>query len=56
MYSVRNWLVDHTGIGVSDIKRSAAFYEAALKQLGIAVVLRISRNFENNIEAVFREE
>lgn len=46
MSNVHNWLIDHTGVGVSDIKRSAAFYEAALKPLGVAVVMRISRNFE----------
>ncbi|MBF9234280.1 VOC family protein [Microvirga sp. BT350] len=38
-------MIDHTGIGVSDIDRSAKFYEGALKPLGVAVVMRISRNF-----------
>jgi catechol 2,3-dioxygenase-like lactoylglutathione lyase family enzyme len=42
----RNWLIDHTGIGVSDIHRSARFYEAALRPLGMTVTMRISRNFE----------
>jgi catechol 2,3-dioxygenase-like lactoylglutathione lyase family enzyme len=42
----RNWLIDHTGMGVSDIHRSATFYEAALRPLGIRVVLRITRDFE----------
>jgi catechol 2,3-dioxygenase-like lactoylglutathione lyase family enzyme len=46
MNTVRNWLLDHTGIGVSDIKRSAAFYEAALKPLGAAIIMRISPHFE----------
>jgi hypothetical protein len=40
-----NWLIDHTGIGVSDIYRSAKFYEAALKPIGAAVVVRITRDF-----------
>jgi catechol 2,3-dioxygenase-like lactoylglutathione lyase family enzyme len=42
----RNWLIDHTGIGVSDISRSAKFYEAALHPLGIAALVRITRNFK----------
>ena len=39
----RNWLIDHTGIGVSDISRSTRFYEAALKPLGVKIVARIAR-------------
>jgi catechol 2,3-dioxygenase-like lactoylglutathione lyase family enzyme len=46
MATDRNWLIDHTGIGVSDIQRSAGFYEAALAELGIKVVMRITRKFE----------
>jgi catechol 2,3-dioxygenase-like lactoylglutathione lyase family enzyme len=42
----RNWLIDHTGIGVSDIHRSARFYEAALQRLGVRIVMRISRGFK----------
>jgi len=42
----RNWLIDHTGIGVSDIHRSARFYEAALRPLGVTVVKRITRGFK----------
>jgi catechol 2,3-dioxygenase-like lactoylglutathione lyase family enzyme len=42
----RNWLIDHTGIGVSDIHRSARFYEAALRPLDVKIVMRISRTFE----------
>jgi catechol 2,3-dioxygenase-like lactoylglutathione lyase family enzyme len=42
----RNWLIDHTGIGVSEIHRSARFYEAALRPLGMKIVMRISRRFE----------
>jgi catechol 2,3-dioxygenase-like lactoylglutathione lyase family enzyme len=41
----RNWLIDHTGVGVSDIHRSARFYEAALRPLGIKIVMRIRRDF-----------
>jgi catechol 2,3-dioxygenase-like lactoylglutathione lyase family enzyme len=43
----RNWLIDHTGIGVSDIFKSAKFYEAALRPLGIEALVRITRNFES---------
>jgi catechol 2,3-dioxygenase-like lactoylglutathione lyase family enzyme len=46
MTNERNWLIDHTGIGVSDIHRSARFYEAALRPLGMNIVMRISRGFE----------
>ena len=42
----RNWLIDHTGIGVSKIFRSAKFYEAALRPLGIEALVRIARNFK----------
>ena len=28
-------MIDHTGIGVADVGRSAAFYDAALKALGM---------------------
>jgi catechol 2,3-dioxygenase-like lactoylglutathione lyase family enzyme len=42
----RNWLIDHTGIGVSDIHRSGIFYEAALRPIGIRVVMRITRDFK----------
>jgi len=46
MANNRNWLIDHTGIGVSDIHRSARFYEAALRPLSMRVVARISMKFE----------
>ena len=46
MAGERNWLIDHTGIGVSDIHRSARFYEAALRPLGVNIVMRITRGFE----------
>lgn len=42
----RNWLIDHTGVGVSDVHRSARFYEAALRPLGMKIVMRISRDFK----------
>jgi catechol 2,3-dioxygenase-like lactoylglutathione lyase family enzyme len=28
-------MIDHTGIGVADVGRSATFYDAALKALGM---------------------
>lgn len=40
----RNWLLDHTGIGVSHIARSSRFDEAALKPLGVKVVARIAHD------------
>lgn len=46
MTDSHNWLIDHTGIGVSDIYRSARFYEAALRPLNVKIVMRISRGFE----------
>ncbi|MGC3963798.1 MAG: VOC family protein [Rhodocyclaceae bacterium] len=33
-------MIDHTGVTVTDVPRSIAFYEAALAPLGYAVVLR----------------
>jgi catechol 2,3-dioxygenase-like lactoylglutathione lyase family enzyme len=41
-----NWLIDHTGIGVSDIHRAARFYEAALRPLAMTVLMRINRGFK----------
>ena len=32
----RTVMIDHTGIGVADVGRSAAFYDMALKALGYA--------------------
>lgn len=34
-------MLDHIGIAVTDIARSRAFYEAALKPLGIGVVMEV---------------
>jgi catechol 2,3-dioxygenase-like lactoylglutathione lyase family enzyme len=46
MSSAEDWRIDHTGIGVSDIQRSAAFYDGALAALGLRTVMRITRAFE----------
>lgn len=46
MADARNWLIDHTGIGVSDIHRSAKFYEAVLRPLGVWIVMRLGRDFQ----------
>jgi catechol 2,3-dioxygenase-like lactoylglutathione lyase family enzyme len=35
MSNADDWRIDHTGIGMSDIQRSAKFYEAALGTLGL---------------------
>lgn len=42
----RNWLIDHTGIGVADIHRSAAFYGAIFEPLDVRPVVFISRDFK----------
>ena len=34
-------MIDHTGIGVSDMRRSAAFYDKALKPLGLSRVMQM---------------
>jgi catechol 2,3-dioxygenase-like lactoylglutathione lyase family enzyme len=34
-------MIDHTGIGVADVSRSAAFYDAALGVLGLRRVMQI---------------
>jgi catechol 2,3-dioxygenase-like lactoylglutathione lyase family enzyme len=34
-------MIDHTGIGVSDVARSAAFYDAALGALGLRRVAQL---------------
>jgi catechol 2,3-dioxygenase-like lactoylglutathione lyase family enzyme len=46
MSDFRNCLIDHTGIGVSDIHHSAKFYEALLGPLGIQPLVCISRAFK----------
>jgi catechol 2,3-dioxygenase-like lactoylglutathione lyase family enzyme len=35
-------MLDHVGFAVSDLARSRAFYEAALKPLGISVLMEVS--------------
>ena len=38
---MRNGLIDHTGIGVADMARSAAFYDAALGALGLRRAMQL---------------
>jgi catechol 2,3-dioxygenase-like lactoylglutathione lyase family enzyme len=44
--TANNWLIDHAGIGVQDIHRSARFYEAVLGALGANALLRITQKRE----------
>jgi catechol 2,3-dioxygenase-like lactoylglutathione lyase family enzyme len=37
-------MIDHTGIGVADVTRSAAFYDAALGALGLRRVAELPKN------------
>lgn len=37
-------MIDHTGIGVSDVAKSAAFYDAALGALGMRRVVQMPEN------------
>ena len=37
-------MIDHTGIGVADVARSAAFYDAALGALGLRRVTQLPEN------------
>src|SRR5271169_3316626 len=37
-------MIDHTGIGVADVSRSAIFYDAALEALGMRRVMQIPDN------------
>jgi catechol 2,3-dioxygenase-like lactoylglutathione lyase family enzyme len=37
-------MIDHTGIGVADVRRSAAFYDAALGALGWRRVAQLPEN------------
>jgi hypothetical protein len=36
-------MIDHTGIGIASVARSAAFYDTALGALGLRRVMQISR-------------
>ena len=46
MSNADDWRIDHTGIGVSDIRRSAEFYDAVLGALGLRPVVRITKTFQ----------
>ena len=46
MPNVDDWRIDHAGVGVSNIARSAKFYDAALGALGLRAVARITKTFE----------
>ena len=37
-------MIDHTGIGVADVGRSAAFYDAALGALGMRRAMQLPKN------------
>jgi catechol 2,3-dioxygenase-like lactoylglutathione lyase family enzyme len=37
-------MIDHTGIGVADVARSALFYDAALSALGLRRVMQLPEN------------
>jgi catechol 2,3-dioxygenase-like lactoylglutathione lyase family enzyme len=37
-------MIDHTGIGVADVARSAAFYDAVLGALGLRRVMQLPEN------------
>ena len=37
-------MIDHTGIGVADVARSAAFYDSTLRALGLRRVMQLPEN------------
>jgi catechol 2,3-dioxygenase-like lactoylglutathione lyase family enzyme len=37
-------MIDHTGVGVADVARSAAFYDAVLGALGMRRILQLPEN------------
>jgi catechol 2,3-dioxygenase-like lactoylglutathione lyase family enzyme len=37
-------MIDHTGIGVANVARSAAFYDAAVGALGLRRVMQLPEN------------
>lgn len=45
MTQTSNWRLDHNGIGVADIKKSARFYDAALEALDLRPIVRITKSF-----------
>jgi len=42
-------MIDHTGIGVADVRRSANFYDAALGALGLRRVMQMPDNGTDGI-------
>ena len=42
-------MIDHTGIGVADVARSAAFYDAALGALGLRRVIQLPEDGADGI-------
>jgi catechol 2,3-dioxygenase-like lactoylglutathione lyase family enzyme len=42
--ATRPAMIDHTGIGVADVSRSARFYDAALGALGLRRVMQLPEN------------
>jgi hypothetical protein len=47
-------MIDHTGIGVADVARSAVFYDAALGALGLRRVIRRAAHFTSRSVPSFR--
>ena len=45
-------MLDHIGFSVADFKRSRAFYEAALNELGLMVVMEVTREQSGGYEGV----
>jgi catechol 2,3-dioxygenase-like lactoylglutathione lyase family enzyme len=42
-------MIDHTGIGVADVARSARFYDAALGTLGLRRVMQMPENVGTDV-------
>jgi hypothetical protein len=40
-----NWRIDHTGLGVADIRKSAQFHDAALAAVGLRPLVLINKSF-----------
>lgn len=45
-------MIDHTGVAVSDLKKSKAFYEAALAPLGYAVLMEFPAAITGSTDVV----
>ena len=43
-------MIDHIGYAVSDLKRSVAFYKAALAPLGITLLMEVSKEMSGGYE------